>query len=109
MPFILQRTRIINHPKSLKINDSFSNVLIHFLKTFSRTNNLHCVKSVLIRSFFWSVFFCIRTEYGDLLRKSPYSVRIQENTEQKKTPYLDTFHAVSAATFSDHLPQFLVI
>ena len=44
----------------------------------------HCVKSVQIRSFFWSVFSCIRTEYGDLLRKSPYSVRIQENTDQKK-------------------------
>ena len=28
----------------------------------------HCVKSVQIRSFFWSVFSCIRTEYGDLLR-----------------------------------------
>ena len=23
----------------------------------------HCVKSVHIRSFFWSVFSCIRTEY----------------------------------------------
>ena len=23
----------------------------------------HCVKSVQIQSFFWSVFFCIRTEY----------------------------------------------
>ena len=44
----------------------------------------HCVKSVQIRSFFWSVFSCIRTEYGDLLRKSPYSVQIQENTDQKK-------------------------
>ena len=28
-------------------------------------------------SFFWSVFSCIRTEYGDLLRT-------QENTDQKK-------------------------
>ena len=28
-------------------------------------------------------------------RKSPYSVRIQESTDQKKTPYLDTFHAVT--------------
>ena len=27
---------------------------------------LHCVRSVQIRSFFWSVFSCIRTEYGDL-------------------------------------------
>ena len=24
----------------------------------------------------------------------PYSVRMQENTGQKKTPYLDNFHAV---------------
>ena len=26
---------------------------------------------------------CIRTEYGDSFRKSPYSARIQENTDQK--------------------------
>ena len=44
----------------------------------------HCMKSVQIRRFFWSVFPCIRTEYGDLRSKSPYSVRIQENTDQKK-------------------------
>ena len=46
--------------------------------------NGHCVKSVQIWSSFWSVFSCIRTEYGDLLRKSPYSVPIQENADQKK-------------------------
>ena len=34
------------------------------------------------------------TEYGDLRRKIPNSVQMQENTDQKKTPYLDTFHAV---------------
>ena len=34
----------------------------------------HCVKSVQI---LWSVFSCIRTEYGP-----------------EKTPYLDTLHAV---------------
>ena len=44
----------------------------------SREN--HCVKSVQIRSYFWSVFSCIRTEYKG---KSPYSVRMQENTDQK--------------------------
>ena len=43
----------------------------------------HCVKSVQIQSYFWSVFSCIRTEYGDLRSKSPYSVRIRENTDQK--------------------------
>ena len=34
---------------------------------------LHRVKSFQIRSIFWSLFSCIRTEYRDLLRKSPYS------------------------------------
>ena len=29
-----------------------------------------------------------------LLRKSPYSVRIQENTDENETPYLDTLDAV---------------
>ena len=34
--------------------------------------------------FFLVRIFCIRPEYGDLWSKSPYSVRIQENTDQKK-------------------------
>ena len=38
---------------------------------------MHCVKSVQIRSYFWSVFSRIRTEY-----------------EPEITPYLNTFHAV---------------
>ena len=37
----------------------------------------HCVKSVQIRSYFWSVCSCIRIEY-----------------EPETIPYLDTFHAV---------------
>ena len=45
---------------------------------------LHCVKSVQIRSFFWSVSSCIWTEYVKLRSESLYSVQIQENTEQKK-------------------------
>ena len=44
----------------------------------------HCVKSAQIRSFFCSVFSCIRTEYGDL--RSKY--------RPEKIPYLDTFRAV---------------
>ena len=43
-----------------------------------------CVKSVQIRSFFWSVFFRIRTEYGEIRSISPYSVRMRENTDQKQ-------------------------
>ena len=43
---------------------------------------LHCMKSVQIRGFFWSVFSYIRNEYGNLRSKSPYSVRIQENRDR---------------------------
>ena len=48
------------------------------------TQHVHDVKSVQIRSFFWSVFFRIRTEYGEILRISPYLVQGRENTDQKK-------------------------
>ena len=47
-----------------------------------KTSEDHYVKSIQIRSFFWSVFSCIRSEYGEILRISPYSVRIQGNTDQ---------------------------
>ena len=42
------------------------------------------MKSVQIRGFLWSVFSRIRTEYGEIKSISPYSVRIRENTDQKK-------------------------
>ena len=72
------------------------NMSLHFLSRYViySLRKSHSMKSVQIRSFFWSVLSCFRTEYGDLLRKSPYSVQIQENMDQKKTPYLDTFQAV---------------
>ena len=31
--------------------------------------NMHCMKSVQTRSYFWSVFSCIRTEYGEIRSK----------------------------------------
>ena len=46
------------------------------------STNLH--ESVQMQSFFWFVFSCIQTEYGDLRSRSSYSVQIQENTDQKK-------------------------
>ena len=44
---------------------------------------LHCVKSVQIPSFFSSVFYCIWSQYGDLLSKSLYSGQMQQNMDQK--------------------------
>ena len=37
--------------------------------------------------FFWSVFSRIRTEYGEIQSISPYSVQMQENTDQKNSEY----------------------
>ena len=37
--------------------------------------------------FFWSIFSRVPTEYGDILRICPYSVRMQENTDLKNPEY----------------------
>ena len=54
----------------------------------------HCVKCVQIRGFSWSVFFRIRTEYGEIRNISPYSVRMRENTDQKKLCIWTLFRAL---------------
>ena len=56
--------------------------------------NKHCVKSVQIRSYFWSVFSCIRTEYGDLL-----NLRIQSEYRKIRTrnnSVFGRFHVVKS-------------
>ena len=42
------------------------------------------VKCIQTRTFFWSVFSRIRTEYEEIRSISPYSVRMREYTDQKK-------------------------
>ena len=65
-----------------------------------------CVKSVQVRSYFWSVFSCIRTEYGfygvNLSIQPEYrKIRTRNNSTDivdarpEITPYLETFHAVT--------------
>ena len=51
-------------------------------------------KNCLLSEFFCSVFSRIRTEYGKTRGISPYSVRMRENKDQKKTANTRTFHAV---------------
>ena len=47
---------------------SFANAEVQTVKCFP--NNLtRCVKSVQTRSFFWSVFFCIQSEYRTILTR----------------------------------------
>ena len=42
---------------------------------------------------FWSAFSHIRTEYGEILCISPYSVQMPENADQNNSE-MDTFYAV---------------
>ena len=68
----------------IKWNDSCLNQAAFFsIYKVLRYSN-HCVKSVKIRRFFWSVFSHTRTEYGEIRSISPHSIRIRENTQQKK-------------------------
>ena len=56
-----------------------------------RFTYLHCVKSIQIRSFFWSVFSRIRTEYWEILR-----IRIQSKCGKiriKKNSVFEHFRA----------------
>ena len=49
-------------------------------------DSFHCVKSVQIRSFFWSVFFRVRTDWIFISNAGKYG--------PEKTLYLNTFHVV---------------
>ena len=60
---------------------------------------LHCVKNVEIRSLFWSVFSHIRSEYGEILCISPFSVQMWENADQKKLPNWTLFRQCSLEAF----------
>ena len=61
--------------------------------------NSHYVKSVQIRSFFWFVFSRIWTEYREILRKSPYLIRVRENTDHIKSSVFGPFHAAEISRY----------
>ena len=51
---------------------------------------------------FWSAFSCIRTEYEETIRVSPFSVRIQENAGKmlmRTTPNTNNFYATRAINY----------
>ena len=50
---------------------------------------------VTLWSFFWSVFSCTRTEYRDLLRKSPYSSEYRKIWTRENSVF-GHFHAVKS-------------
>ena len=84
----------------------------HEIQYYSRSNfrsqgAYHSVK----KSLFGVILVCIfpgfsriRTEYGKILRSSPYSVRMWENSEKNQTritPNTDSFYAVYRKYIAD--------
>lgn len=57
--------------------------------TFNQTPTEKCSDP----EFFWSIFYRLQTEYGDLQSKAPYSARMRKK-EIRKTLASDTFHAL---------------
>ena len=78
--------------KILDFEICFKN-LVCCLPIPSHKHDQHCVKSVQRRSFFWSVFFCIRTKYLSVF--SPNAGKYGP----EKTPYLEPFHEVQASVY----------
>ena len=60
--------------------------LLKSRKNSFRVNLVNCIKCPYLE-LFWSVFFRIRTEFGDIRSISPYSVWMRENTEQNNSEY----------------------
>ena len=73
---------------------------IKFLKFYCRFHDLTLRKKCPYAELFWSVFSRIRTEYGEILRISPYSVRMQENTDQNNSKY---WHFLRSVIFYDFI------
>ena len=68
------------------------------VRHFVLIRETHCVKRVRIRSYSGPHFSRIRTKYGEILRISPYSVRMRENAEKmwtRITLNTDIFYAVT--------------
>ena len=62
----------------------------------------HCVRSVQIRSLFWSVFSRIRTEYGEIRSIFPCSVQMLENADKNNSKYghfLRSVHSITTNYF----------
>ena len=65
-------------------------IVSYLLKTVTLFRLISTAWNVQIRSFCWSVFSRIRTEYGKVRSISPYSVQMRENT-----PYLSVFSSTA--------------
>ena len=62
-------------------------LIYRFYDKFWYLKTKHCVKFVQIRSFFLSVFSCIRIEYGNLLRKTKHCMKSAQIRTSKSSVF----------------------
>ena len=58
---------------------------------------------------FWSAFFRIRTEYGEILRITPYSVRMRKNAGKYADQNTDFFYAVLILLVIQEFLDFIIL
>ena len=73
----------------MNMSSSINQILI------PQESEYHCMKSIQIRSYFWSVFSSIRTEYGEIL-----SLRIQSEYRKMRTRKNSVFGHFSGSVSS---------
>ena len=83
------RFQILRYSRNTQIENAKiktrASVVLHNCRIREDFNSLS--EKCLYSEFSWSVFSRIWTGYGEILRISSYSVRMQENTEQKNSEY----------------------
>ena len=74
---------LVPQMKALFVMNPYFSLLLVFNTITSTSLRGKCPYSEL----FWSVFPRIQTEYGEILRISPYSVRMRKNLDQNNSEY----------------------
>ena len=84
--FLTKQLRVIAFVQ-FKRGLDFKAAKTKYLSFLCNMSNIIPRGKYLYLEFFWFVFSRIRTEYGEIIRISPYSVRLRENTGQTNSEY----------------------
>ena len=69
--------------------------LVSVIQSVAVSNSMTLRKNYPYSEFFWSAFFRIRTEYGEIRSISPYSVQMRENADHNNSKYGHFSHSMN--------------
>ena len=108
LTFTYSKSTIETPEHLLKVNnkDTRTSLMLfwclQFWRDFTHCSGVSIValcKSCPNAEFYWFIFSHIWTQYGDLRSKSPYSVQIRENTDQKNSVFRHFSRSVDIASW----------